>query len=128
MGNFLFPDRIIVSPRSTFYPKEHIDISTLPVTDRYPFVKEVTLKKWKPLARIGMVVISLIKEGQISAHPLYVNLDSNNYLRRYELPLKVKIPLQWQLFVLTHMPYVWYEYIFSNMKRLVKRLQQINLF
>ena len=44
MGNFFFPDRLIIKPRSTYYPEQLMDISTLPVTDRYPFVEETTLK------------------------------------------------------------------------------------
>ena len=56
MGNFLFPDRLIIKPRSTFYPDIAVDFDTLPVTYGYPFVEELTLKKWEPLGRIGMIV------------------------------------------------------------------------
>lgn len=58
MGNFLFPDRLLTKPRSTYYPKDPIDFSSLPVTDGYPYVDCVTYKKWKPLGRVGLVVIS----------------------------------------------------------------------
>lgn len=58
MGNFMFPDRLLVKPRSTYYPEEPIDLSSLPVTDGYPYVESVTYKKWKPLGRVGMIVIS----------------------------------------------------------------------
>ena len=58
MGNFLFPDRLLIKPRSTYYPEEPIDLSSLPVTDGYPYVECVTYKKWKPLGRIGMIVVS----------------------------------------------------------------------
>ena len=58
MGNFLFPDRLLVKPRSTYYPEKPIDLSALPVTDGYPYVECVTYKKWKPLGRVGMIVIS----------------------------------------------------------------------
>lgn len=122
MGNFLFPDRIIVSPRSTFYPNEPIDISTLPITDRYPFVKEMTLKRWAPLARIGMAVITSINENRIMAKPFFVHLDSYNVLTSYSIPLIVKIPLLWQYFLLILTPYAWYEFLFSHMKRFIKRL------
>ena len=30
----------------------------MPVTDKYPYVECVTYKKWKPLGRVGMVVMS----------------------------------------------------------------------
>lgn len=58
MGNFMFPDRLLTKPRSTYYPEEPIDLSSLPVTDGYPYVDCVTYKKWKPLGRLGMIVIS----------------------------------------------------------------------
>lgn len=58
MGNFLFPDRLLTKPRSTYYPEEPIDFSSLPVTDGYPYVECVTYKKWKPFGRVGMIVIS----------------------------------------------------------------------
>ena len=63
MGNFLFPDRLITKPRSTFYSNEPVDLSSLPVTDIYPYVEEVTFKKWKPLARIGMIVTSKLADN-----------------------------------------------------------------
>ena len=58
MGNFLFPDRLITPPRSTWYPHKDIDLSALPVTMSYPYVKTPTLKLWKPKARIGMMVVN----------------------------------------------------------------------
>ena len=69
MGNFLFPDRLLVKPRSTYYPEEPIDLSTLPVTDGYPYVECVTYKKWKPLGRVGMIVLSEL--GGKSPHSSY---------------------------------------------------------
>lgn len=65
MGNFLFPDRLIIKPRSTFYPEESIDVSLLPVTDAYPYVEELTYKKWKPLARVGMIVKAVLDKDDI---------------------------------------------------------------
>ena len=67
MGNFLFPDRLLVKPRSTFYPEEPVELSSLPVTDEYPYVEELTYKKWKPLARVGMIVTAEIEKGRIKS-------------------------------------------------------------
>ena len=67
MGNFLFPDRLITNPRSTYYPEHSVDYLSLPVTNTYPYVEEVTYKKWKPLARVGMIVLSEITEHRISS-------------------------------------------------------------
>ena len=64
MGNFLFPDRLIIKPRSTYYPEKPIDFSALPVTDGYPYVDCLTYKKWKPLARIGMIVHSELESNR----------------------------------------------------------------
>ncbi len=54
----MFPDRLLVKPRSTYYPEEPIDLYSLPNTDGYPYVECVTYKKWKPLGRVGMIVLS----------------------------------------------------------------------
>ena len=54
----MFPDRLLAKPRLTYYPVEPIDFSSLPVTYGYPYVESVTYKKWKPLGRVGMIVIS----------------------------------------------------------------------
>lgn len=54
----MFPDRLLVKPRSTYYPEEPIDLSSLPITDGYPYVECVTYKKWKPLGRVEMIVLS----------------------------------------------------------------------
>ncbi len=64
MGNFMFPDRLITKPRSTYYPEEPIDISLLPVTEGYPYVEEVTYKKWKPMANVGMIVKSELSNSK----------------------------------------------------------------
>ncbi len=96
MGNFLFPDRLLVKPRSTYYPEEPIDLSTLPVTDGYPYVECVTYKKWKPLGRVGMIVITeldgsapcssykLTKESEDGTISLYYDKIIDSILRKRE--------------------------------------------
>ena len=78
MGNFLFPDRLICPPRSTYYPHPLIDIAKLPVTDAYPYVKEVTFKKWKPMARVGMIVTTTINGREIVSKANYTQLTNDN--------------------------------------------------
>lgn len=56
LGNFLFPDRLICKPRSTYYSPIELDLGSLPRTDGYPYVEEITYKAWKPLAYIGMII------------------------------------------------------------------------
>ena len=94
MGNFLFPDRLIVKPRSTYYPEEPIDFSSLPVTDGYPYVECVTYKKWKPLGRVGMIVMSelggkrpsasykLTRESEDGTISFYNNKKIDSILRK----------------------------------------------
>ena len=80
MGNFLFPERLIAPPlRSTYYPPNTIDISTLPVTDNFPAVEVITYKKWKPLAKYGMIVESVIDERKrikTQGHITYLGKDN----------------------------------------------------
>ncbi len=121
MGNFLFPDRLLTKPRSTYYPDEHVDVSRLPVTDCYPYVEEATLKMWKPLARIGMVVMTSIESKTVRTKVYYVK-NENNRLIVFALPHKVKTAMQWQTICLKFMPYSIYEYAFSSTKKMIKKL------
>lgn len=100
MGNFLFPDRLLTKPRSTYYPVEPIDFSSLPVTDGYPYVECVTYKKWKPLGRVGMVVVSelggkspsssyrLTRESEDGTISFYNDKKIDSILNRRTLLLK----------------------------------------
>lgn len=96
MGNFMFPDRLLVKPRSTYYPEKPIDLSSLPVTDGYPYVESVTYKKWKPLGRVGMIVITeldgsapcssykLTRESEDGTISLYYDKKIDSILRKRE--------------------------------------------
>lgn len=72
LGNFYFPDRIICPPRSTWYPSSHsmVNIKNLPQCYNYPFVKEPTLKIWKPKARIGMIATFILNDKIQSKYTL----------------------------------------------------------
>ena len=78
MGNFLFPERLIAPPKVTYYPNKPIDYSTLPVTDAYPVVEQVTLKTLPYLARVGMIVSSTITESSVQSNFILSYLDENN--------------------------------------------------
>ena len=79
MGNFLFPDRLIAPPlRSTYYTDKEIDLKSLPVTDRYPAVEEVTYKKWKPLARYGMIVSSMVSSRSVKSNYQLTHVGEDN--------------------------------------------------
>lgn len=73
VGNFLFPNRLLAPPRSTYYSTTSINVADLPSTDEYPYVEEVTYKKWKPLAMIGMIVnAQLSKKRTMSTYRLTI--------------------------------------------------------
>lgn len=79
LGNFLFPDRLITTPRSTYYPSGAVDLSTLPATESYPdHVETITFKKWRPIARFGQ----LVKVDPFSSkwETFYCYLDAQNHL------------------------------------------------
>lgn len=82
MGNFFFPDRLLIYPRSTYYPEMPLDIENLPVTFEYPrYVDCVTYKKWNEMARYGMIAqISINSNGKIGLKDYYVHLTAENRL------------------------------------------------
>lgn len=90
MGNFLFPDRLICPPRSTYYSHPLIDFTKLPTTDGYPYVKEITFKIWKPMARIGMIVVTTLDENGINSEAHYTSLTKDNVVLIKELSTEVR--------------------------------------
>ena len=90
MGNFLFPDRLICPPRSTYYPHPLIDIDKLPITDAYPYVDEITFKIWKPMARVGMIITATIKGYTVISEAKYTLLTRDNIVQIKELPNDVR--------------------------------------
>ena len=90
MGNFLFPDRLICPPRSTYYPHPLIDITQLPITNGYPYVNEVTFKIWRPIARVGMIVVSTLDEYVINSEASYTLLTKDNILLIKDLSANYK--------------------------------------
>ena len=78
MGNFLFSNRIINKPKYTWYPEDDdIDIKSLPQTIGIPFVEKPTIKLWRPLAYIGMIVVCEMNKGVRANYVLtYTNMDN----------------------------------------------------
>lgn len=90
MGNFLFPDRLLTTPRSTYYPDAQLDYKTLPRTDGYPrYVDCVTYKAWKPIARVGMIVNAVIDDKGVCCKPIYTRLSDDNYIDIAECPASI---------------------------------------
>ena len=122
LGNFFFPDRLITSPRSSFYPENPIDYEALPITDGYPFVSETTLKIWKPFARIGEIVSVVIDNGKPTTRTDYVRLDGCNVLRKIALPFPISLLLGWQVLWLVFLPYSAYVLFITRIRKIAKRL------
>lgn len=94
MGNFLFPDRLITKPRSTYYPESPINVLSLPTTEGYPYVETVTYKKWKEMARYGQIVQIAFEYDGIGVLRSYTHLREDNYLettKRYPYKNRVDI-------------------------------------
>ncbi len=121
LGNFLFPDRLIVPPRSTFYGDHNIDYSKLPTTEGYPYVKELTYKKWKPLARIGMIVLSELSNNTVISYYKLVQLNDNNVLSLYENK-KISSILSKRRFILKYIPYPFCYNVERFLKAIFRRL------
>ena len=122
MGNFFFPDRLITKPRSTYYPGKPLDIQTLPVTKRYPFVEQVTLKLWQPLARIGEIVTCCLDSDRKKVKTNFVKLDERNILDRSRLSFSTRMIMGWQRIWLDRLPYSQYTFVFGKVKTVVKKV------
>ena len=120
MGNFLFPDRLIAPPlRSTYYTDGPIDLKSLPVTDRFPAVEEVTFKKWKPLARYGMITHSLFSGRSVDTHSNLVFLNDDNHVILVSNNKTMDHALHKYGFLLKNTPYRLVLFLKRIMKRLI---------
>lgn len=121
MGNFLFPDRLIAPPlRVTYYPKEEIDITKLPTTNRWPEVTEVTLKKWKPLANNGMIVTSTFDGNKVKSSYVFTSINEKGFVSVNKSIGNVRRLLDRKSFVLKYIPYIQY----LRIRELIVRLQK----
>lgn len=80
LGNFFFPDRVITSPRSTYYPEEKPDFERMPTTLGYPMVDRPTYKIWKPNARNGQVVVLDIENGKVKIERTFTHIDEQSHI------------------------------------------------
>lgn len=86
MGNMLFPDRYITSPRKTCYPKpDEIKNKNIPITYDFPFVDELTMVKMHENGRIGLVCELNIDGNKIMIGSKHTILDKDNILRLYKM-------------------------------------------
>lgn len=109
MGNFLFPDRLITSPRSTYYSNTPLDISSLPVTYSFPeYVETVTLKRWRGMARYGQIVSADISKRRAGIE--YTKLSDNNIVSlagaSFPYSRRMKI-MKWLMQCNLYLPLLW---------------------
>lgn len=78
MGNFLFANRIINTPRYAWYPDSMIDVNSLPQTLGCPLVERPTIKLWRPWGYIGMIVDSEIFANKVHSRYIltYTNMEN----------------------------------------------------
>lgn len=128
MGNFLFPNRLIAPPRSTYYSEEEININTLPSTDEYPFVEEITYKRWTPLALIGMIVSSQLKDKKAYSTYHLTEMSERGYIslnvsRRIDRHLSLhRFLLKYTPYELTYFTYRVLRAIAHRSKRLINKM------
>lgn len=95
LGNFIFPDRYINTPRVTCYPTEaQRKEQNIPVTYGYPSVQQLTYKSVPKNGRIGMICEIIIDEnGSLDYRNHYTILDSEHILRFKDLGFFHKMKL-----------------------------------
>lgn len=83
LGNFVFPDRYIDSPRITVYPSEQErDNTEIPVVDGFPIVSVLTYKQIKGKARIGGIL--QVKFAEITEYKRQLTrLNNDNVIELY---------------------------------------------
>lgn len=129
MGNFFFPDRLIIKPRSTYYTDSPLDLNSLPVTKGFPFVERVTLKLWHPLARIGEIVTVCVERDVDIVATNHVKLSArNNTLEISSLSLWIQIIMGWQKMWLAFLPYSHYAVFFAKVKSWAKKIMRISFY
>lgn len=86
LGNFIFPDRYIISPRKTYYPTEkERNRKDIPVTYDFPIVKEMTMVKMHENGRIGLICNVTLDDKKVKMKKYHTILDKDNFLRIYNI-------------------------------------------
>lgn len=83
VGNFLFPDFYMNSPRPIWYPESDYDLTSIETTYDYPFPVTKPLKRvWRDFSRIGLMV-SVIVADKLVATKQYSILKKDNIIDLY---------------------------------------------
>lgn len=130
MGNFLFPDRIITTPRSTYYPPETVDIHSLPKVTGFPIVEQPSFKVWCEMARYGMLCLAHLSDGRCTSVEYAVShLTTDNVVEmsHTEYPFQKELDkamwlIQNHLFVPYHFVKRKWEWLRSKLVKYKKKL------
>lgn len=94
MGNFIFPDRYIISPRKTYYPDENErKIANIPETTDFPFVNTMTYVKMKKTGRIGLACGIYLDENKVKLKKYYTLLGEDHILVSYNMSFLRKLQM-----------------------------------
>lgn len=95
MGNFIFPDRYIVSPRKTYYPSlRERETRNVPITYDFPFVDKMTMVKMHKGGRIGLICGITLEDKRVTLKKYYTLLDDDNFLVMYKMPFSQKFKMR----------------------------------
>ncbi len=96
LGNGLFPDFYINTPRPIWYPdSEQTDLKKIPITYDYPFPVTSPLRRvWRDFSRIGMAVSATFEKKKISTSSIFSFLNEKNVLTiKQQRRMKYKLDL-----------------------------------
>lgn len=103
LGNFIFPDRYIVTPRITYYPtEEEIKKIKIPRTNKFPFVSQLTYKHSPEEGRTGVICAVMLKDVDCSFIKQYTYLDNYHWLHLADIKKRKKICLWYIGFLIKH--------------------------
>lgn len=119
LGNFIFPDRYIVSPRISYYPsKEEIEGKKIPVTYTFPFVDKLTLKRVPELDRRGCICSLTLSSNKQNINQVYTKLSQTHCL---SFDNDVDLLYKWKMGMI-HMLYNSKHFFFLKIKKRISLL------
>ncbi|MFO7869374.1 MAG: CapA family protein [Bacteroidales bacterium] len=122
MGNFLFPDRFVQPPAPTYYP-ENLDRYKNAPKSNSPRCSTITLKTWKPMARVGMIV-NLTISDRITIGKQTTKLNSSNQIIFFKIKKRIKYLLLVNSVMIKccYKQYLFFIAILTKVKRKLKTL------
>lgn len=125
LGNFLFADRLINAPRSSWYPTDKdnkIDYRFIERTDGYPYVTEPTLVSFSENDKDGELLNVTLSENNISVDYELVYYTRSNKIQIQRSPINqtrqklylIGIMTKWKIY--PYIIYPMYKFIYKLIK------------